>query len=74
MEIVVNKKAEHFYQALSPLQMKIFSGNDYLETETQINDWLGNHPIRIEHICQSQCERNGKLLFLVSVFFKLMND
>jgi hypothetical protein len=74
MQIVLNKKAENLYAVPSPMKMKVFSGADYIQTEEEINEWLGKNPVRIEQICQSQCERNGRLLFLVSVFFTPLND
>jgi hypothetical protein len=74
MQVVLNKKADGLYTARSTMKMKIFSGADFTQTEEEINEWLSKNPARIEQICQSQCERNGKLLFLVSVFFTPLND
>ena len=74
MQIIANKKTEVLYHSSSSIKMKIFSGSDFNHTESEVNAWLSQSAIRIEHICQSQCERNGKLLLLVSVFFTLLND
>jgi hypothetical protein len=73
MQIVATKKGV-VYNTSSSIKMKIFSGSDFNQTESEVNTWLSQNAIRIDHICQSQCERNGKLLFLVSVFFTPLND
>jgi hypothetical protein len=74
MQVVLNKKTEGLYPAGSAIKMKIFSGADFIQTEVKINEWLSKNHVRIEQICQSQCERNGRLLLLVSVFFTSLND
>ncbi|HEY0356216.1 MAG TPA: hypothetical protein VGC29_08435 [Flavisolibacter sp.] len=51
------------------LQVKIFSGNHIADAEKQVNDWLSLADCNIHHIGQSQCERNGSLLFVSSVFY-----
>ena len=73
MQIVATKKGV-VYNTSSSIKMKIFSGSDFNQTETEVNLWLSQTAMRIEHICQSQCERNGKLLLLVSVFYTPLND
>jgi hypothetical protein len=74
MELMIDKKREILCKTPAPMKMKIFSGNSYEQTEVEVNDWLSSHQVMIRHICQSQCERNGKLLFLISVFFTHLND
>jgi hypothetical protein len=74
MQIVMNKKAENLYSSAVPVKMKIFSGSDFIQAESEINDWLSKHSVRVEQICQSQCERNGKLLLLVSIFYTPLRD
>jgi len=74
MQVVLNKKSENLYTAPIPMKMKIFSGSDFEQTEININEWLDKHAVRVEQICQSQCERNGKLLLLVSIFYIPLKD
>jgi hypothetical protein len=52
------------------MEVKVFVFNDPKSAEKDINDWLQKNGVRIEHICQSQSEKNGSFVFTVSVFYK----
>lgn len=56
------------------MKVKMFTGNDLVNTEKNLNDWLHNNPVRVLHIGQSQCERNGSLLIAISVFYSADNN
>ena len=71
---LLNQRQETHYKCHSTLRMKIFSGEEIKSVEHEIYEWLSIHSMRVEQICQSQCERNGRLLLLVSVFFSPLND
>lgn len=51
------------------MQVKIFSGNNIQDAEMQVNEWLAINNWNVHYIGQSQCERNGSLLFVISVFY-----
>lgn len=56
------------------MKVKMFSGNNLGHTEKDLNDWLHNNPVKVLHIGQSQCERNGNLLIAISVFYSADNN
>jgi hypothetical protein len=68
--LIKNKAGKEAGTASAPaLRMKIFLSNDPKNTEQEVNAWLDRHSFYVHHIVQSQCERNGKLMLLVSVFY-----
>jgi hypothetical protein len=52
------------------MELKMFVHNNPDAAEKEINEWLQNHKINVCHITQSQCERQGRFVFVVSVFYK----
>jgi len=50
----------------------MFVHNSPDAAEKEINDWLQQQQIRICHITQSQCERQGRFVFVVSMFYEKM--
>jgi hypothetical protein len=59
----------HIPAAIPELRMKSFIENDASLVEEKVNDWLSRNKINISHVGQSQCERNGRLLFVLNVFY-----
>jgi hypothetical protein len=51
------------------MQMKMFIHNDPEVVESQVNNWLGEFDLEVCHVTQSQCERQGRLLFVISVYY-----
>lgn len=51
------------------MEVKMFVCSRPEEAEIQINDWLRSRSVQLHHITQSQSEKGGKLLFVVSVYF-----
>jgi len=51
------------------MEVKMFLFNDAAEAEENINNWLKNNTVKVQHISQSHCERNGRLLFIVSIYY-----
>ena len=56
----------------APLEVRMFVHNSPDAAEKEINDWLQQQQIRICHITQSQCERQGRFVFVVSMFYEKM--
>lgn len=50
-------------------QLKIFVFNDIDGVEEKINDWLMANNVIVQHIGQSQSEKGGRFLFIVSILY-----
>jgi hypothetical protein len=61
--------ASAFQLHTQSLQVKMFIHNDPREAEDAIAQWLQQHDVTIHHLTQSQSEKNGKFLFVLSVFY-----
>jgi hypothetical protein len=53
----------------SSVKMKSFIETDSSAIEEKVNEWLNQNNVSINHIGQSQCERNGRLLFVLNIFY-----
>jgi len=51
-------------------QMKIFVHSSLDSVEKEVNDWLATANAELCHITQSQSEKQGRFVFVISVFFK----
>jgi hypothetical protein len=51
------------------MEVKMFIQNSLDTVEKNVNDWLHQNHVSIHHITQSQCERQGKFVFVMSVFY-----
>jgi hypothetical protein len=52
------------------MEVKMFVHNSPDSAEKELNEWLLKQRIRVCHVTQSQCERQGRFVFVVSVFFE----
>jgi hypothetical protein len=52
------------------MQVKMFIHHTLDLIEKEINQWLTEQNIAVCHITQSQCERQGRFLFVISVFYR----
>ena len=52
------------------MQVKLFVHHSLDEVENRLNEWLAGRFIDVCHITQSQCEKQGRFVFVLSVFFK----
>jgi hypothetical protein len=48
---------------------KLFIRKDLDGLEEEVNDWISSNNIQVSHFAQSQCERRGFLLFVLTVFY-----
>jgi hypothetical protein len=53
----------------SVTEVKIFVQKDATEAEKAIAAWLKQNKVLIHHIGQSQSEKGGAFLFIISVFY-----
>jgi hypothetical protein len=51
------------------MEVKMFANNDVKMAQEELNEWLSEQTIHVQHIGQSQCERNGKLMLVTSIFY-----
>ena len=56
------------------MEVKMFVQNSLDKVEENVNEWLSQHQVSIQHITQSQCERQGKFVFVMSVFYEKRED
>ncbi|MBD0284811.1 MAG: hypothetical protein ICV79_05220 [Flavisolibacter sp.] len=56
------------------MKMKMFIDKDPLIVEAGVNEWLQQHDVHIKHITQSQSEKNGKFVFVVSLYYYTESD
>jgi hypothetical protein len=52
------------------VQLKTFVHQNIDEAEKAINNWLELNDITIQHIGQSQSEKNGRFVFVISLFYQ----
>ena len=56
-------------------KVKLFILSNPESAEEKLQEWLQTHQdIEIDHITQSQSERSGRFLFIVSIFYHLRSD
>jgi serine protease inhibitor len=56
-------------------KVKMFILSNPENAEEKLQEWLQTkHDISIDHIVQSQSERNGRFLFIVSIFYRTNRD
>jgi hypothetical protein len=51
------------------MQVKMFIHHSLDTVEKNVNEWLSENSVSVQHITQSQCERQGKFVFVMSVFY-----
>jgi hypothetical protein len=70
--IQLNGERNKFFVNTGSLQMKMFIHHDLKEAEKAIGQWLQHQDVIIHHISQSQSEKGGQFLFVMSVFYEKM--
>ena len=50
-------------------RLKTFVFNNIAEAEEKVNHWLQNNEVIIEHLVQSQCEKGGAFVFVISIMY-----
>ena len=74
MEMIqINEETKDFIFNTSSMQVKMFVHSTPVDAEKAIGQWLKKHDVTIHHITQSQSEKSGSFVFVVSVFFQQNN-
>ena len=47
----------------------MFVADNLPAAEQEVNEWLQGISAAVRHVSQSQCERNGRFVFVISVFY-----
>ena len=56
------------------MKIKMFLFKDPEKAEESIHSWLQSSNAKIDHITQSQSEKNGRFLLVVSIFYHHQNE
>jgi hypothetical protein len=54
--------------------LKVFVIGNPEAAEPEVNAWLAENPVTLKHVTQSQCERQGKFLLTISVFYEMVQQ
>jgi hypothetical protein len=57
----------------SAVEVKMFVYNNPGEAEKVLSQWLKENDVTIHHIAQSQSEKNGSFVFVITLFY-IPND
>ena len=55
------------------LEVKMFVNNQPIDAEKEVGQWLKENDVTIHHIAQSQSEKNGSFVFVITLFY-IPND
>lgn len=47
----------------------MFVADNLPAAEQEVNEWLQSVSAAVRHVSQSQCERNGRFVFVISIFY-----
>lgn len=64
-----NAEKELLFES-SNIQVKMFVHNNPKDAEVAISQWLKENDVAIHHIAQSQSERGGSFVFVMTVFYQ----
>jgi hypothetical protein len=65
--------AENFLLDSSAVQVKMFVHNNPKDAEKAIAQWLKENDVTIHHIAQSQSEKGGSFVFVITLFYLRAN-
>lgn len=66
--------ADATMRAAVTYEMKMFVHSQPGEAEKEVSEWLKTNPVNLHHIAQSQSERGGNFVFVVSLFYSRRDD
>ena len=52
------------------LKVKLFVRHSLDDVERDVNEWMEQNEVRICHVTQSQSEKQGRFVFVISVFYQ----
>jgi hypothetical protein len=72
IQLTQNTSRQHLMTS-SSLEVKMFVNNRPIDAEKQVSQWLKENDVTIHHIAQSQSEKNGSFVFVITLFY-IPND
>lgn len=51
------------------MKVKLFVADDLQQIEAMINGWLQTSTSEVQHVTQSQSEKNGKFVFVTAIYY-----
>ena len=52
------------------MEMKLFIAEHPQLAEAEVNNWLQQSSVEVHHVAQSQSERNGRFVFVVTIYYR----
>jgi hypothetical protein len=66
---LTQNRSKDFLINSSAIQVKMFVNNNPKDAEKAIDQWLKENDVNIHHIAQSQSEKGGSFVFVVTLFY-----
>ena len=61
------------FEVNTSTEAKMFVHNNPKDAERAVNQWLNENDVTIHHIAQSQSEKGGHFIFVITLFY-MTND
>jgi hypothetical protein len=58
-------------EALALMMVKTFVADHPETAEKKVNEWLNRNRVKLHHVGQSQSEKGGKFVFVLSLFYSI---
>jgi hypothetical protein len=72
IQLTENAARQYLFNS-SAAEVKMFVYNNPKEAEKALSQWLKENDVTIHHIAQSQSEKNGSFVFVITLFY-IPND
>lgn len=69
MDLLINPIRPLHAIKMEPYEMKLFVDKDPIFVEQSVNNWLKENKVSIQHFGQSQSEKNGNFVFIISLVY-----
>jgi hypothetical protein len=69
MELLINPVRPLHAVKTEPVEMKVFVDRDPIAVQHSVNNWLKANNVTIQHYGQSQSEKNGNFVFIVTLLY-----
>jgi hypothetical protein len=72
IQLSQNTALQYLFKS-SSVEVKMFVHSSPKEAEKAVSQWLKENDVNIHHIVQSQSEKNGRFVFVITLFY-MPND
>ena len=70
---LTQNQARPYLSDTASTQVKMFVHNNPKDAEKAVGQWLNENDVTIHHVTQSQSEKGGHFVFVITLFY-LSND